>query len=84
MAIASGLHQVLGTFTTNSLLINGSPLFDEVSDITFDLVDALTVAKVRWSESCDLEYLLAWFSVPRFAKSKYKQMLHVTLNAEVQ
>ena len=84
MAIARGLHRVMETLSAESLLINGSPLFDEVFDITFALMDALTVAKLRWSESCDLQYLLAWFSAPRFAKSIYHEMLNIKLNAEMQ
>ena len=80
--IADDLCRALPTLSAHSVLINGLTLFEEVFEITFTLMDALRIAKVRWSDSSDLQYLLGWFSISPNAK-KYHTILESRLNEEV-
>ena len=75
MFIANEVCHVLENLTQNALRMNGSAIFEEIFDITFSVMDALTVTKISWSNSADLEYLLDWFSLPPYANSKYRTIL---------
>lgn len=66
----------------DAILVHGLGIFEKVFEVSYTLMDALTLAKVDWATSDDLRYLFGCLSASPNSHSTYVKVLENKINFE--
>lgn len=80
--IARDLCQVMRGMDYDAILVHGLGIFEKVFEVSYTLMDALTLAKVDWATSDELRYLFGCLSASPNSHSTYVKVLENKINFE--
>jgi len=80
--IARDLCQVMRGMNYDAILVHGLGIFEKVFEVSYTLMDALTLAKIDWATSDDLRYLFGCLSASPNSHSTYVKVLENKINFE--
>ncbi|RMD42747.1 hypothetical protein DV735_g2347, partial [Chaetothyriales sp. CBS 134920] len=66
---------VMNQLTPEAMLVHGLGIFEKIFEITYTLMDALTIAKVAWSDSQELRKLFEVLAASPNSQNTYVKML---------
>ncbi|KIV81128.1 hypothetical protein PV11_08573 [Exophiala sideris] len=82
IAIAKDLCVALNDVSTDAILVHGMGIFEKLFEVTYTLMDALTIANCNWSDSQELRYLFNVLSASPNSQSTYVKMLRTKIETE--
>ena len=82
IAIAHDLCRVMRGLHFDAIQVHGLGIFEKVFEVSYTLMDALTLAKVDWSTSEDLRYLFSCLSASPASHSTYVKVLENKISQE--
>ncbi|RMZ83101.1 hypothetical protein DV738_g1225, partial [Chaetothyriales sp. CBS 135597] len=66
---------VMKQLTPEAILVHGLGIFEKIFEITYTLMDALTIAKIAWSDSPELRKLFEVLAASPNSQNTYVKML---------
>ena len=82
ISIARTLCEMMSKLPMEAVIVHGSGIFEKVFEVAYTLMDALTIAKVAWSNSEELRYLFSCLSASPNSHNTYVRMLETKMNGE--
>lgn len=80
ITIAKDLCNAMGQLTQDAIMVHGLGIFEKIFEVTYTLMDALTLAQISWSDSEDLRCLFRSLSASPNSNITYVKMLETKMD----
>jgi hypothetical protein len=78
--IAKDMCAAMVQLTQEAIMVHGLGIFEKIFEVTYTLMDALTLAQIAWSDSQELRYLFRSLSASPNSNITYVKMLESKLD----
>ena len=80
IVIAKDMCIDMNQLTIEAIMVHGLGIFEKIFEVTYNLMDALTIAKMNWAESEELRSLFQCLSASPNSQITYVKMLETKMD----
>ena len=80
--VARDMCIVMNQLTPEAIMVHGLGIFEKIFEITYTLMDALTIAKMHWSDSQELRRLFEVLAASPNSQNTYVKMLETKFDMQ--